>query len=147
MKTITYQPFVAREPNRAKVTTGHKLLVVLEAAKKSTRPGASRRLAMENTPEGRASMASAKRVLGEALAHDGVAPMSALRLRAGLSQSQVAATTGIQQPMLSRIENGHVTDIQRSTMRALADAYAVSLDELDDALTATVAQSQRQAAA
>ena len=48
--------------------------------------------------------------------------------------------TGIHQPMLSRIENGHVSDVQRSTMRALADAFKVSLDELDAALTATAAQ-------
>jgi transcriptional regulator with XRE-family HTH domain len=44
--------------------------------------------------------------------------------------------------MLSRIENGHVSDLQRSTMRALAGAFNVSLDELDAALTATVAQVQ-----
>lgn len=107
--------------------------------RKSERPGAARRLAIGNSPEGRASIRSARVVLGEALSHDGLAPLAALRLRAGLSQAQVAAMTGIQQPMLSRIENGHVTDLQRSTMRSLADAFGVSLDELDAALTATTA--------
>lgn len=57
------------------------------------------------------------------------ARLRALRLRAGLSQSQLADRSGVPKPRLSRYENGHILPSLRS-IQALADALETSPAQL-----------------
>lgn len=74
------------------------------------------------------------------LAADGIAPLAALRLRAGLSQDDVFKLTGLQQPQLSRLENGKTPNPQFDTIQKLAKLYGVSLEAVSDALIQTASQ-------
>lgn len=62
----------------------------------------------------------------------GVPSLAALRLRAGLSQRELATACGVQQPHVSRWESGRVEPglIQS---RRMARALGVSLDEFAEA--------------
>jgi DNA-binding XRE family transcriptional regulator len=60
-----------------------------------------------------------------------------LRLRKGMSQAQLAAAIGTQQPHVVRIERGQA-DPQLDTCRRLARALGVDLNTLDQALQAAV---------
>lgn len=52
-----------------------------------------------------------------------------MRLEKGLTQAQLAGNANITIVALSRIENGH-TKPQESTLRCIADALGVSVEEL-----------------
>lgn len=47
------------------------------------------------------------------------------RLRASLSQGQLAEKSGVDQPIISRIENGHVTNPAFDTVYKLAAALDI----------------------
>jgi DNA-binding Xre family transcriptional regulator len=96
----------------------------------SGRPVSLRRAALLQTDEGRAKIAGARHSLSNALSAYGAAPVAALRLRAGLSQKELCEKTGILQPHLSRLENGHVPMPEVATLHKLAEALHVSLDEV-----------------
>ncbi len=49
---------------------------------------------------------------------------------AGLTQVQVAEKTGLTQPQISRIQNGHYSDLPGETMRTLADLFKCSIEDL-----------------
>jgi transcriptional regulator with XRE-family HTH domain len=53
-----------------------------------------------------------------------------LRLAAKMTQQQLAGAAGIALTALAQIEQGVTTDPRLSTLRALARALGVSLDEL-----------------
>lgn len=72
-----------------------------------------------------------------------IAPLASLRLKAGLSQADLAQRAGIRQPHLSRLENGHHATASADTLTRLAQALGVSLDEVNDALQRTVTRSPR----
>jgi transcriptional regulator with XRE-family HTH domain len=86
-------------------------------------------------------MASTRQELAEELYDPDQNCVAKLRLRAGLSQTQLAKGAGITQPHLAKIESGRLA-IQLSTAVNLADALGVSLDALRP-----LVQIQKQAAA
>lgn len=51
-----------------------------------------------------------------------------LRLRAGLSQRQLAEATGMEQPNIARMESGQIADPKLSTLRRLATALGTDLE-------------------
>lgn len=65
--------------------------------------------------------------------HQNSKSIKALRLRCGLSQDQLATKIGSTQNRISRIEKGD-EDIRLSTMRKLANALDVTLQDIDIAL-------------
>jgi transcriptional regulator with XRE-family HTH domain len=60
-----------------------------------------------------------------------------LRLARGLSQSAVAAQSGIAQQRLSALEHGRVPDPRLSTVRRLAKIYQCSCDDVAVAVGAS----------
>ncbi|OZC90624.1 hypothetical protein CH254_06775 [Rhodococcus sp. 06-412-2C] len=67
----------------------------------------------------------------------------ALRKRAGLSATSLAAACGISQPFLSQVERG-VSAPSLSTLYALADALGVGVSELLEPSTSEVAAEESQ---
>ncbi len=100
------------------------------------RPTSSRKATLQATAEGREKIAAARNSLSKALAAHSIAPVAQLRLRAGLSQKELCEKTGLPQPHLSRLENGHVPMPEVSTLKKLADALGITLDEVTAAFTA-----------
>lgn len=60
---------------------------------------------------------------------DGPASLAQLRLAKGMSQSQLASAMGKKQPYVARLESGS-TDVQVSTIEALANALSVPASEV-----------------
>ena len=81
--------------------------------------------------------AAARRELGDILSSDGVSPLAALRLKAGLSQAELAKRLEMHQPQLSRLESGQHSDVYVSTLAALAGALGMGLEVVNDAFKAT----------
>ena len=100
------------------------------------RPGASVRAEMQFSPEGRAALNAARREIGKILQADHIAPLAALRLTRGMSQSQLSTMSGLPQPQISRLENGCQGDVMLSTVRTLAAALGFSLENVAAAIEA-----------
>jgi DNA-binding Xre family transcriptional regulator len=100
------------------------------SSKEFSRPKSSKRSELLSTAEGRAKVAAARHSLSGALAAHNLAPVAALRLRAGLSQKELCERSGIPQPHLSRLENGHVPMPDVGTLRKLALALDTSIEEV-----------------
>lgn len=100
------------------------------------RPGYSVRVKLQSSPEGRGVLANARREIGEVLQADHIAPLATLRLTRGMSQSQLSAMSGLPQPQISRLENGGQGDVMLSTVRTLAAALGVSLEDVAAAIEA-----------
>ena len=66
--------------------------------------------------------------------------LAALRLKAGLSQSQLASRIGTQQSNVSRMEKGQ-TDVQLSTMRRIAQALGTTIEEVAGVMDSQVGAS------
>jgi transcriptional regulator with XRE-family HTH domain len=49
---------------------------------------------------------------------------------AGLTQVQLAERSGLTQSYLSRIKNGHYSDLPGETMRALAETFGCAIEDL-----------------
>ena len=93
---------------------------------------------LEKTPRRAQALTRARKRLGELLSaeqHEGSTP-AALRLRAGLSQKQLAELLGTQQSNVSRMER-IPGDPQLTTLRKWAHALGVSIDELTASIAAT----------
>jgi transcriptional regulator with XRE-family HTH domain len=56
--------------------------------------------------------------------------IKALREKAGVSQQTIAVAAGLSVSMVAQMEQGKKEDPRLSTLSAIADALAVSLDEL-----------------
>lgn len=67
--------------------------------------------------------------------NEGVRPLAALRLAAGLSQSELAARMDMQQPNIARLEK-RPGDPSLSTLRKLASALDAPLEEVIAAVDA-----------
>lgn len=65
--------------------------------------------------------------------YKGEMTLRALRLRSGLTQSQLAAMIGTSQPHMARMERGG-GDVMRDTMRKLSSALSVDMNTIDEAL-------------
>lgn len=123
------------------MTLSGACLSVVRQPQRRERPGARRRAELESTPEGHAKLMAARKAIGDMLVADGIAPLAAIRMRAGMSQDDVFKKTGIQQPHLSRLENGKTPNPQLDTVRLLAALYGTSSDAIADALAQTIAQA------
>jgi transcriptional regulator with XRE-family HTH domain len=97
---------------------------------------------LASTPAGEEAVRAARRVLGDMLAMDDLSPLAGVRLRAGLSQEDVYRRTGIMQPQLSRLENGRTPQPSAGTIEMLANAYAVTMEEVMSALKLTVQRAE-----
>lgn len=49
---------------------------------------------------------------------------------AGLTQVQVADRTGYTQPYISRVKNGHYSDLPGETMRTFAELFGCAIEDL-----------------
>ena len=107
-----------------------------ETPSRPARPGLAVRQRLEADSAGRQLLARARTELGSALAADGIAPLASLRLRRGLSQTQLAQASGLPQPKLSRLENGAHSTVTLTTLRRLSDALGASLEEVASAIEA-----------
>jgi DNA-binding Xre family transcriptional regulator len=103
-----------------------------------TRPGQAARAAFEQRPDAAEIRAGAQRLLGDILTKDGLAPLVSLRLRRGLSQAELAEQVGMPASQLSRLENGHQSDVMLSTLERLAAALGVTVGQVADALAGTL---------
>ena len=143
MHTIVFpSSTVIRQGSAWTVQSGTTLNIVQPPEKKE-RPGARQRAKLLATPEGRAVYERARKVVGQMLADDGIAPLTALRLRSGMSQEDVYRATGIQQPQLSRLENGKNDNPQLNLLRQLAAAYGVSVSTVTEAFEQTISRAKR----
>ena len=115
-----------------------------EQEKQPNRPGRQAREDLSRSPDGAALLGAARREIADALLADGIARLAALRLQRGLSQAQLAELSGLPQPHLSRLEGGAQADVMLSTLRTLAQALEVPLEEVASAIEA--GRLQRQAA-
>lgn len=77
-------------------------------------------------------LALAREALAEALYADEPATLKVLRLRAGFTQSQLAAAIDTSQPHIARLESGR-QDAVVSTCRRLCKVLNVTFDELNSA--------------
>ncbi len=91
--------------------------------------------------EGQALAMESCRDLGAALDAHGMSSVAALRLRAGLTQLQLAAMMQIKQPHLSRMENGRVQMPDTDTLLKFAAALDVNLDDVVRAFKADTAKA------
>lgn len=87
----------------------------------------------EQDPEARKLLQEARQWLAGADAERGK-PMRALRLRAGLSQANVAERIGTSQSHYARIENGKGGSVHLSTAMRIADVLQVSLPQVAELL-------------
>jgi len=88
--------------------------------------------AKEKTSAGRAALSAARTRLAARLPEAGRG-LSALRLRKGLSQKQLAQAIGTSQPHIARIERGR-DNVLLATAVHLAQALEVNLIEVTEAL-------------
>lgn len=87
----------------------------------------------EQDPARSAELAEARALLADVYyAEDKT--ISAMRLRKGLSQTQLAELVGTSQPHIARIEGGN-TEPLASTVKRLAEALGSTVQEVIDAVT------------
>lgn len=79
------------------------------------------------------NLAEARGMIADALYPDDGVTLKTLRLKAGLTQTQLAAILETSQPHIARIEMGR-QDPAMSTCRKLSAALGVSLDSISAAL-------------
>lgn len=84
-------------------------------------------------PAAQPLLEDAQRWLGETLQAEEGVTLRTLRLRRGLSQAQLAAMLGMQQPNVARMERGQ-DNMVLATCRRLAEALGVDLNTLDAAV-------------
>jgi DNA-binding XRE family transcriptional regulator len=87
----------------------------------------------ERDPAMKEELRQGRRWLAETVLAGKPVTLGTLRLRKGLSQAQLAAAIGTQQPHIARIENGHA-DVRLETCRRIAQVLGVDLNTLDQAL-------------
>jgi len=85
--------------------------------------------AEESVAEKAALLKQARMAIGVNLTHQNPMTIANLRLKAGMSQLQVAEAIGNSQPSYSNIENGR-TDFKVSTAIKIAKVLGVSIEEL-----------------
>lgn len=83
----------------------------------------------DNDPEFREGMTEAGNWIADAF-FDNQDTLKTLRLKKGLTQSELARMVGMQQPQLARYENEPSLDPKLSTLLKLSDALDVTLDQL-----------------
>lgn len=86
----------------------------------------------EQNPDRAQGLKTARAAVAEALYSDEPITIKVLRLRSGLTQSQLAAALDTSQPHVARLESGR-QDAVMSTCRKLCKALNVTFDELNSA--------------
>lgn len=84
-------------------------------------------------PRRKAALERARRMVAEALPENTRFPLTKLRLRAGLSQSDLAKLLDTHQPAIARLESG-TSDPRYTTIKKLAAALGVSEKEVFEAI-------------
>lgn len=126
--------------NDATTTSSHAPVLLFEAAvihppqREGWRDIHVRTAELERNPARAKALARARQRLSEALFNDPT--LSALRLRKGLSQAELARRIGSSQSRLSRIEAG-LDDPRRSTLLKLSEALGETLDVVSKAIGAS----------
>ena len=93
---------------------------------------------LENDPAHSAGFAEARSWVAENFyAEDGVT-IRTIRLKAGLTQKQLALAIGTSQPQIAKIESGRHDPVM-STCKRLSVALGVTLDVISDAMERQVA--------
>ena len=87
----------------------------------------------ERDPAMQEGLLDARRWIADTVLAGKPITLRTLRLRKGMSQAQLAAAIGTQQPHVARIERGQA-DPQLDTCRRIARALGVDLNALDQAL-------------
>lgn len=95
----------------------------------SARPVAARRAALEQTSEGREVLRRGRQMLGEVLIGSDILGLASLRLKKGLTQTELASLSGVAQPHISRLESGRVTP-DLATLQKLAPCLDASIEQL-----------------
>lgn len=98
---------------------------------------------LEADPEHAQGFKDARQWAAEALYGDEEVTPKVLRLRAGLTQIQLAALLETSQPQIAKIESGR-QDPSMSTCRKLCKALNVSLDVLGAALEVQAMNAQNK---
>jgi ribosome-binding protein aMBF1 (putative translation factor) len=62
----------------------------------------------------------------------GRSSLAVLRLRKGLSQTQLADLMGLKQPQIAKLERGGIANAGAPTIKKLRDALGVTADEILD---------------
>lgn len=88
---------------------------------------------LERNPEHAKGLSEARSVISDALYPGDDVTLKTLRLKAGLTQTQLAAVLETSQPHVARIEAGR-QDPVISTCRKLSKALGASLDVISSAL-------------
>lgn len=118
----------------AYVPTIHKfeLPAIVSKAAASNRKFSEFLETRERNKDRSAGLALARGLIAEALYAEEPTTLKVLRLRAGLTQSQLAAAIDTSQPHIARLESGR-QDAVVSTCRKLCKVLKVSFDELNSA--------------
>ncbi|MEZ0197650.1 helix-turn-helix transcriptional regulator [Pseudomonas qingdaonensis] len=87
----------------------------------------------QRNPERAAGLAKARSELADALYPEDGTTLKTLRLKAGLTQTQLAALMETSQPLVARIEAGR-QDPTMSTCKKLSAALGVNLETISSAL-------------
>jgi len=90
---------------------------------------------VRRNPRRKAALARARQQVAAALPKDTKFPLTQLRLRAGLSQADLAKLLNTHQPAIARLENGF-SDPRLTTIKKLAAALGVSEAEILEAINA-----------
>ncbi|WP_216352734.1 helix-turn-helix domain-containing protein [Paraburkholderia phenazinium] len=109
----------------------------LPAHRGDGRPLADLTAKYEADPRKLAALQRARGRLAEKIveAKGGQRSLAAMRLAAGLSQTQLAEKTGILQPQIARLEAGAIANAGAKTIRKLREALGVSGDEILDSVS------------
>ena len=52
------------------------------------------------------------------------------RKRKGMTQSELAAASGVSRATIIGLESGHITDTKIGTLRKIADALGITMDDI-----------------
>lgn len=91
------------------------------------------REAICRNPRRKAALERARQQVAAALPKDTKFPLTRLRLRAGLSQADLAKLLNTHQPAIARLENG-LSDPRLTTIKKLATALGVSEADILEAI-------------
>lgn len=81
-----------------------------------------------------ADLAEERRWVADTFYQKDAISLRVLRLKAGLSQAQLAQIIDSQQSYIAKLEGGANPDVRLTTLSKLADALHVTLDEIGKAL-------------
>ncbi len=113
-------PFVAPAPPEAPIPPAYRTIDEIVAR-------------FDRDPVMQDELLDARRWMADTVLAGKPVTLRTLRLRKGLSQTQLADAIGTQQPHVARIESGQA-DLRLDTCRRIARALGVDLNTLDQAL-------------